>query len=738
MNQRHWGHQRGAKRGLLATSAKAAPLLLLLSLHACKDSTPTAGDDRPLSPLASVGSPSQPITGTQTCGFYSGEVGCLPNHNGIDIAGDQGTVVRSPGHAKVIAYTKATAQRFGSVDPDFPGPATWLRLTLANGAPLYMMVGHVSETWDDHSVVSGGVLQEFAVSYVVPRIDRIILAGDPIGKIAPFYRRRHLASHAHIGFFLPKKDAGGGYFGPPTSGWGAGDKTTPEGEWISPAVVFSTYSIVLSPGKNTPPVVTILAPDASTPVSQTSELQFKGECSDAEDGLLTNESLVWSSSIDGIIGSGSSFVRRLSLGHHRITLTATDKQGAVANRSVDLTVVDSPISPPISRFLLSSTGQSVRDGHTLSLAVPEFTSVIVDMDASLTSAGADAIAEYAWTVNGIAVGTGAKITRALSQSTNSVQLVVTSVGGQSSTAVGTVNLLFQPVPVARFSMLAAGTSAIERGTLTLVADPAVGSDVAFDAARSSAGSGSIAEFEWRINGATTSTAPSFTTRVKGSTSSVQLRIVNGFGQFSMTNAEIKMASSTTAPIVSAVNPASPIATNAPQAFTIVGTNFVSGANVTLRDLTTNEVFPNRAIGSLTSTQIVINPNFGTATTAHNWTVQVTNTDNQSSPQFAFTVQAPAAAAPTVSAVNPASPIATNAPQAFTIVGTNFVSGANVTLRDLTTSEVFPNRAIGSLTSTQIVINPNFGTATTAHSWTVQVTNTDARASNTFAFTVRAP
>ena len=117
---------------------------------------------------------------------------------------------------------------------------------------------------------------------------------------------------------------------------------------------------------------------------------------------------------------------------------------------------------------------------------------------------------------------------------------------------------------------------------------------------------------------------------------------------------------------------------------------------------------------------------------------MTNTDNQSSPQFAFTVQAPAAAAPTVSAVNPASPIATNAPQAFTIVGTNFVSGANVTLRDLTTNEVFPNRAIGSLTSTQIVINPNFGTATTAHSWTVQVTNTDARASNTFAFTVRAP
>jgi len=59
-----------------------------------------------------------------------------------------------------------------------------------------------------------------------------------------------------------------------------------------------------------------------------------------------------------------------------------------------------------------------------------------------------------------------------------------------------------------------------------------------------------------------------------------------------------------------------------------------------------------------------------------------------------------------------------------------------TLRDLNTSEVFPNRPISSLTSTQIGINPNFTVA--SHLWDVQVINPGAVPSNRFQFNVVSP
>jgi hypothetical protein len=63
--------------------------------------------------------------------------------------------------------------------------------------------------------------------------------------------------------------------------------------------------------------------------------------------------------------------------------------------------------------------------------------------------------------------------------------------------------------------------------------------------------------------------------------------------------------------------------------------------------------------------------------------------------------------PSISSVSPDMVTGSNSPQPFTINGTNFVTGANIFLRDKTTGEVFANRVASSFTSTQIVINPNF-------------------------------
>jgi hypothetical protein len=65
---------------------------------------------------------------------------------------------------------------------------------------------------------------------------------------------------------------------------------------------------------------------------------FVGVARDLEDGALTGGSLVWTSSIDGQIGTGETFNQTLSQGVHTITLTATDADSNTDSVSITLTM----------------------------------------------------------------------------------------------------------------------------------------------------------------------------------------------------------------------------------------------------------------------------------------------------------------------------------------------------------------------------------------------------------------
>jgi sugar lactone lactonase YvrE len=269
----------------------------------------------------------------------------------------------------------------------------------------------------------------------------------------------------------------------------------------------------------------------------------------------------------------------------------------------------------------------------------------------------------------------------------------------------------------------------------------VGSSVTFTAAASSS---TPRVYQWFKDNSTqpikTTTLPAGTTPDMLTLTAVtfnnagQYRVVvsNSAGSVTSDSATLIVTGSTQTPLINNVSPNPVTGSNNPQPFAIIGSNFQPGATVTLRDLNTGEVFPNRAISSLSSSQIVINPNFTTA--AHTWSVQVINPGGIASPDFRFSVQAPSP--PTIGSVSPAAPIGSNNPQPFTINGNNFQPGANVTLRNLDTGAVFPDRAISSQSSSQIVINPIFTTA--AHTWSVQVINPGGIASADFRFSVQAP
>jgi hypothetical protein len=70
---------------------------------------------------------------------------------------------------------------------------------------------------------------------------------------------------------------------------------------------------------------------------------------------MTGSQLVWTSDLDGEIGTGEEFVRAdLSNGKHIITLQGTDRSGFVGSSSIEITLID----PPITTILEPEDGES--------------------------------------------------------------------------------------------------------------------------------------------------------------------------------------------------------------------------------------------------------------------------------------------------------------------------------------------------------------------------------------------
>lgn len=89
---------------------------------------------------------------------------------------------------------------------------------------------------------------------------------------------------------------------------------------------------------NTPPTVTITSPANGTSFDAGTSISFAGSASDAEDGDLSSD-ISWTSSINGAIGTGSSFsTSTLSTGSHTITAEVADAGGATSSDAITLTV----------------------------------------------------------------------------------------------------------------------------------------------------------------------------------------------------------------------------------------------------------------------------------------------------------------------------------------------------------------------------------------------------------------
>lgn len=181
--------------------------------------------------------------------------------------------------------------------------------------------------------------------------------------------------------------------------------------------------------QNTAPEGWINTPTSGASFVQGTAVAFSGAATDAEDGTLSGASIVWTSSINGQIGTGTSFSKsNLSVGTHTITMTSTDSKGASFSHNRSITITAAPIitnQPPVASFNVSCL------------------LLVCSFNAS-TSTDDTGITQYSWNFGN---GTSTTLTVPLTNytyliaGTVSVSLTVRDAAGLTSSVTKSVSML---------------------------------------------------------------------------------------------------------------------------------------------------------------------------------------------------------------------------------------------------------------------------------------------------------
>lgn len=189
---------------------------------------------------------------------------------------------------------------------------------------------------------------------------------------------------------------------------------------------------------NNRPTATISGPAAGSSFAAGTAVTLTGTGTDPEDGALSGPSMVWTSDLDGQIGTGGSVTTtKLSIGVHTITLTVMDSDGGVDVR---------PITVPITNNLPAAIITAPPGGSSFEAGTAVvFTGTGTDVEDGALS---DSALVWASDLDG-EFGTGESVTTSeLSIGVHTITLTVTDSDGGTNTHPITVPITERPSPPA--------------------------------------------------------------------------------------------------------------------------------------------------------------------------------------------------------------------------------------------------------------------------------------------------
>ncbi len=218
-------------------------------------------------------------------------------------------------------------------------------------------------------------------------------------------------------------------------------------------------SVSIDPVPNTEPTVTITAPANGSTFIQGDSVNFTGSGTDTEDGDIT-ASLAWTSSLDGAIGSGGSFLSTaLTVGTHTITASLTDSGGLPGNDAISVTIDQVPNTEPTVTITAPANGSTFIDGDSVG-----FVGTATDTEDG------DIAANLSWSSNlDGAIGSGAGFsTSALSVGTHTITAAVTDSGGLPGNNAISVTINANVAPTVTITAPLTGSTLIDGNSVSFI------------------------------------------------------------------------------------------------------------------------------------------------------------------------------------------------------------------------------------------------------------------------------
>ncbi len=295
-----------------------------------------------------------------------------------------------------------------------------------------------------------------AVRITAPAPGSVVLAGAPVALTATATD----AEDGDLGRLVQWRSDRDGPIGTGTTlsttrlGQGA-HTVTAEATDSSGAAGVATIELVV----DAPPAVTIVAPRSGSIHFTDEQIGLGATAIDVLEGDLRAR-IVWTSSLDGALGTGASLGARLRAGAHIITAAATDARGLTGSESVAISVEVN--DPPTVRIAAPAEG-----AHSVAGA-----GVLLAATASDPEEG-DLSAQISWASDRAgALGSGASLTTTrLGVGAHRLEAAVADRRGLRGTAAVTVSVEANDPPLVAITQPAEG-SVFHMGTMVLFAGSA--------------------------------------------------------------------------------------------------------------------------------------------------------------------------------------------------------------------------------------------------------------------------